>query len=79
MLDCFKSIYVNGKRMDGFKLDGDFTVPFFNINIETQQVKGRKREAFISEETVGTTVTLPMLYYFNDKDESKNELMNKIV
>lgn len=79
MLDCLKSIYVNGKRMKGFKLDGDFTVPFFNTNIETQQVKGRKREAFISKEITGTKVTLPMLYYFSDRDMGKNELMNDIV
>ena len=79
MLDCLKSIYVNGKRMKGFKLDGDFTVPFFNTTIETQQVKGRKREAFISKETTGTKVTLPMLYFFKDRNTGKNDLMNDIV
>lgn len=76
-MNCMNSLIVNHKRMENCIINGDFEIPFFNTETETQEMKGLHGSVITSRNTDEIRFTVPMTYN-NADGKTKNEIMEDI-
>lgn len=77
-MKCMRSLIIDGKRMDNCIINGDFEIPFFSTETETQDVQGRLGSFQTARNTNELRFTIPMTYQNND-NKTKNGIMDEIV
>lgn len=77
-MKCMRSLIIDGKRMDNCIINGDFEIPFFSTETETQDVQGRLGSFQTARNTNELRFTIPMTYQ-NNKNKNKNGIMDEIV
>lgn len=76
-MKCMKSLIINNRRMDNCIINGDFEIPFFSTETETQDVQGREGSYQTARNTNELRFTIPMTYH-NTESKTKNEIMEEI-
>ena len=72
-----RSLIIDNKRMKNCTVNGDFSIPFFSTETETQEIKGREGSVQSARNINELRFTIPMTYT-NSENKTNNEIMTEI-
>lgn len=77
MTNNMRSLIINNIKMENCIVNGDFEVPFFNTETETQDIKGLQGSTQTARNTNELRFEIPMTFH-NKEGKTKNEIMSEI-